>query len=227
MKKRNQYRYERKYLIPFNQQSKISSIINSNSLRFYKQFKKRSINSIYFDTDNLDYYAANLNGDLNRKKIRMRWYGLWYGLLNSNLEIKNKCGLVGNKYVYKLPELFVDKSTNILSFNSLFTKSNLPNNIGSLFHILKPRLFISYTREYYKSRIIDCRLTLDTNIKYISFSSNKFIIEKTYSNTSDMIVELKTGIHDEEKVLTHGYQLPFRISKHSKYATGIQRFYNL
>ena len=52
-----------------------NNILNWLALNnFHEIFKKRHVNNIYFDDPNLQCLMANLHGDSNRFKIRLRWY---------------------------------------------------------------------------------------------------------------------------------------------------------
>ena len=41
---------------------------------FKKLYKNRRVNSIYYDTNDLDCLWDNINGFSNRDKYRVRWY---------------------------------------------------------------------------------------------------------------------------------------------------------
>ena len=58
----NDYRYEKKFSVPFSQQYLIPKIIYSNGMRFIEQYESRKVYSIYLDTDDLTFYRENLEG---------------------------------------------------------------------------------------------------------------------------------------------------------------------
>ena len=66
------FRKEKKYRLTYSDQKILKKTL------FYKGMKilypKREINSVYFDTDNFDFYLNSEEGVLPRKKIRVRWY---------------------------------------------------------------------------------------------------------------------------------------------------------
>ena len=84
----NDFRHERKYVIPYEAQHNIYHIISLIPAQFKEIYHERQINNIYFDTINYDSYKANLHGFGSRNKIRVRWYGDMYGQISSVLEIK-------------------------------------------------------------------------------------------------------------------------------------------
>ena len=59
--------------------------------------------NFYFDSVNFNNYYDNLDGNIFRTKIRIRWYGDLFGYIeNPVLELKIKNGLLGNKISYNL-----------------------------------------------------------------------------------------------------------------------------
>ena len=54
-----------------------------------KSFPDRKINSIYFDTHNLDYFIDGEEGTTPRIKVRYRWYDN-VGFYNGYVELKKK-----------------------------------------------------------------------------------------------------------------------------------------
>ncbi len=49
--------------------------IKLSSFSFRKTFPTRRVNSVYFDTLKMDLLTQSLEGNRDRKKIRVRWYG--------------------------------------------------------------------------------------------------------------------------------------------------------
>ena len=62
------YRYEKKFVINNSYNFLINKYVKTNKLMFVKQFEERVVNTIYFDSNNLDLYRQNINGLNNRKK---------------------------------------------------------------------------------------------------------------------------------------------------------------
>ena len=218
--KRNSMRYEKKYIIRQNEQYRILHLIKNSGLFFKKIFYPRTINSIYFDNENLELYKQNINGLINRKKFRIRWYS---DNEFSNLEIKIKNGNLGTKEIYPLGSIL--KNNNKISFQKIdrvISKLNKDINSKLILSYLKPTLFISYKRTYYLSKIIDCRLTLDEEIKYYKIENKHININPRKSLNS--IVELKFPSNLDIFELNNFSKFPFRYSKHSKYVRGIQYF---
>ena len=213
------YRYEKKFVLKNNFNFLINKYIKSNKLFFRKQFIERTVYTIYFDNNNLDLYCQNINGLNNRKKIRIRWYSPISNFFIPILEIKIKKGNLGEKI--KIPLKKLDKKS-ISSpqdvFNSIL-KDKYDKKITNILYTLKPNLFISYSRNYYLSRIVDCRLTIDKNIKFYSIKGGK--INNIYRRYDKTLIEIKYPETIQSYVLDGINEIPFRITRHSKYVEGL------
>ena len=67
-------RYEVKIPIPFTSLSEVTPCIMLDQAGFSKEYPDRIVNSLYYDSHNLDSYADNLSGGGCRTKFRLRWY---------------------------------------------------------------------------------------------------------------------------------------------------------
>ena len=65
-------RKELKFKVFFKDINKFYSWLLKSS--FKKNFYKRGVNSLYYDTPNLDFALSNISGESKRIKIRARWY---------------------------------------------------------------------------------------------------------------------------------------------------------
>ena len=84
----NNFRYERKLIVPKELHSDIFNLIKTHPYRFKEIFNKRKVNNIYFDTPEYYFYFCNLIGNQDRTKVRIRWYGDLFGYINPSLEFK-------------------------------------------------------------------------------------------------------------------------------------------
>lgn len=131
---------------------------NNNECDYY-------IRSLYFDTyDNYDFYSK-MNGDVRRKKIRLRTYDL-----NDNevkLEIKRKEGINQVKesvWIQKedAKELVVGNYSVLLKYNSQTAETIY--NIMTLGQY-RPVVMVDYYRKAYYHRENNIRITLDRDIR--------------------------------------------------------------
>ena len=86
----NSYRYERKFNIPKHLLSYNLSLITGNCSNLSELYEERQINSFYYDTNNFKFARQNIDGNSNRKKIRLRYYGDEKIIKNPQIEIKSK-----------------------------------------------------------------------------------------------------------------------------------------
>ena len=216
----NLMRYERKYVINQNEKFRILHLIKNSDLLLKSVFYPRIINSIYYDTESLELYKQNIEGLNKRKKYRVRWYS---DKDFSNLEIKIKNGYLGHKKIYPLGPIL--KKNGEISFKKIDRNfSNLKKDIKSklIFNMLRPNLYVRYKRSYFISKVIDCRLTLDEEIKYYKIINKHINIKPR--KTLNSVIELKYPSNLDTFELNYFSKFLFRYSKHSKYVNGIQHF---
>jgi SPX domain protein involved in polyphosphate accumulation len=219
-------RYERKFLIEHLDKQEVKTLIKMNSAKFSPVFIARKINNIYLDTLDLSSYYDNIEGNNFRKKIRIRWYGKLFGKIEKPvLEYKLKNGLMGRKKSYVLNEFYLDENTTNAELKQLILSSNLPMDIKNEVVSLQPTLMNSYKRSYFLSFNNICRLTLDYNLKYyrvLLTGNNFFHIEK---ENNILVVELKYKEKDDSIARDVGANLPFKLTKSSKYIMGLEKVY--
>lgn len=215
-------RYERKFLVDNLSFDEIKNIIKLNKLNFRKVYANRFVNNIYFDDIELSNYKDNVEGNTNRKKVRIRWYGDLKGNNNNPyLEIKIKNGEIGHKNKFLL------NNFNFMEdFSSVYNQ--ISENIKSLrkYHLvsnLRPTLVNRYQRSYYESFNKEFRITIDQGLQYFTFFNNRVSFFQRYKQKESVIIELKYDTQYAREANIVSNQFPFRLSKSSKYIMGIDR----
>ena len=211
----NIYRYERKFILPKNYSiDSIESVLIRSKFAFTKHYEDRFVNSIYFDSKNLNSVNENLDGVLSKKKIRLRWYGPYKFIQNPRLEIKFKKRYLNSKKIFQFKNFkikFCEKNLNAIH-STLLTKSNF----------LKDYKIVTsthYRRRYFISVINNIRATIDTDIFYKKLRFlNNFDVD---NNDSKPILELKYKIADDNYVRANLQNLSLRFSKNSKYINSL------
>lgn len=210
-------RYERKYRIESLHPQVVQAVIRQHPAGFRTLFPPRQINNLYFDTPDFSAFQDNVTGAPNRLKYRLRWYGdNFHHIINPVLEVKIKENTVGWKHYHPLP-------------NDVYRASDWPNLVGLCRKELgkgldlQPVLFNTYRRAYWGAPALPFRLTMDTDLRFgpyqahrqpvLPFTDAAVVIEVKYDQQADQ---------DTAFVLQH---LPFRLSKNSKYVTGINFCY--
>jgi SPX domain protein involved in polyphosphate accumulation len=224
----NELRYERKF---YSNDVSVSQILNyflTHSSSFKFAYPDRTINNIYYDTNEYSMYRHGIEGDARRVKVRVRWYG---DILNSNitpvLEIKRKFGHVGDKLKWNLPKY--DSTESMLKATQkieLLLDENV-NNYDVLFTILpmvKPVLINRYERKYLISSDKKFRVTIDTSMSYFRSTTSETCL-KDFDQIDGIVVEIKYLPEDHERVSIITSQIPIRLSKFSKYLNGIDVLY--
>lgn len=215
-------RYEKKYLIPYSSQNYLRNIISTSKLSFKKQYNKRYIESFYLDDLYLTSYKDAIIGNAIRSKVRLRWYSEDSEYVKPNLEIKYKKNNISFKKTFKLMDVRKSDLISRKDYLKYIRKSYLPSYYKNLLISLHPSAEVSYRREYYKSEIIDLRLTIDNKISYKSLRTNSKFKFKRSPILERMILELKYPINVSNQVEDLDFYLPFRLSKSSKYVNAIE-----
>ena len=166
-----------------------------NALNLYHP---RIIESLYFDTYNLDIYNDSIEGLTPRKKIRVRNYPedkeitRYLEIKNSSVEGRHKVRKIINQNLY---QNYQKKGFFDLQYGLCF-----------------PKVYVRYKREY--AQINDVRISIDTNLSYRNFE-NKF-----QSNDGRIIVELKTSFKKNLDELIKDF--PIQRIRFSKYSYAIE-----
>ena len=190
------FRIEEKLYIRYENLLDFKNFLYKNSAK--NLYEPRKIKSLYYDNLNLEMYTDSIEGNVPRKKIRIRNYP------DNNdekyyLEIKNS-SVEGR---YKTRKIINKKEVSNLKKNGIFD-----NQYGSCF----PTFIVSYNREYISYKGV--RLSIDQNIEYESFKNNSYIKD------NKIIVEVKTSIEQDMDFLVKTF--PFQRIRFSKYCYAVE-----
>lgn len=215
-------RHERKFLITNYSAAEVEQIIKFNPACFTEIHHQRTVNNIYFDSLAYDSYYRNVEGDTNRTKARIRWYGALFGQIsNAVLEFKIKKGLLGRKEYFPLTAFQLDENFSKEQIESAI--ANTPIDIQHWILSMQPALLNSYTRKYFLSADKKFRLTIDKEQVYyrISYNNNTFL--NKVNNPQAIVLELKYEMSLDEEANKISNDFPFAMTKNSKYLQGIER----
>ena len=186
------FRKENKFRLSISDFYQIKNLLLSQGMTTL--FEKRTINSIYYDTLNLDMFYNSEEGVLPRKKFRIRWY---YDKRKSKIE--KKISSTEGRF----------KTSVSLAENENFINHIIDQNYG----VLEPSLKVSYERSYYSFNKV--RLTLDSNITYVNPRISNF---KKYKDP-ERVLEVKAAINTSDDFISKFF--PYPNSRFSKYSRGI------
>jgi len=221
----NTIRYERKFIYnDITPEDLIATQVLTNQFCFREIFHRRTVNNIYYDDYAMSFYHQNVAGDMYRDKYRLRWYGDHFNdIQNPTLEIKKKIGSVGDKLSFKLLDfkhrldLHTLDQTQSIIIKELEKPTTL--EIASKLKLLSPSLYNSYERRYFLSNCQKFRITIDYSMKFYNPKFKDYTVSE--SNIPSIVLELKYNTSDDKDARKLTQQLNARLSKNSKYVTGI------
>ena len=184
------FRHEYKYVIPYGDMLKLREKLDD--ILTLDRGGSYIVRSLYFDTvDDSDYYDKQ-NGEMIRKKIRLRIYDIDGDC--AKLEIKGKYDIHQLKESLVIPKL---DAIDIINgkFDCLLKMNN--DLAGRLYVYLKngyrPKVIIEYDRIAYITSTTT-RVTLDYNIKKSNDFERFYTNDINYfelTNPNDVILEVK------------------------------------
>ena len=209
-------RYERKYRIEEASVSEVKAIIHQHPASFQTAFPDRYINSIYLDNFAFGALQENLAGISKRSKFRVRWYGKELTqALNPRLEIKIKNNFTNRKEIKDLPSFTLDRNFDAVAYLQEHAE-------------IKDRLFpvsiVRYLRSYYVSQDGHVRATIDRELAYYLYQG-KLLLAHSPALDKGIVLEVKYEAERDDLVDTIFQNIPFRMTKNSKYASSINAHY--
>ena len=165
-------------------------------------YHPRLIESLYFDNNSFQMSNDSEEGIVPRKKIRIRKYP---NDNDSSIYQETKFSSVEGRFKQR-------EKITLKEFNHKKSFGIFDSQYGQCL----PNLFVKYEREYYIYE--DVRISIDTNIDYKDFKTNRCFTE------SQIIVELKTTINKNLDDLIENF--PFQRTRFSKYCLGVQKLYH-
>ena len=193
---------------------------------FFRQiYAPRAVNNIYLDSPDLKSMNDNVDGAQNRVKTRIRWYGTMLGQTTPRLELKFKNGLVGRKRIFPLAPLDMREGCSPELIRRLFLDSDLPEAVDLHLSLLRPTLLNRYGRRYYLSADGLFRITVDTELRFFPVVSAG--VSRPARMNATTVVELKYDRAAADRSADITQHFPFRVSRSSKYVTGLQLVYGL
>jgi hypothetical protein len=135
------------------------------------EYPSEQINSLYFDTLDLDQHERSSSGDYYKDKIRIRWYGEdkdLNGMQAIFLELKSRRGFASTKQRLKLQVPAEDLSLNHLS-KGIIPRTLLVDTLARFGYfpskMLLPVIKISYWRYRFSEIMTEQRVSLDNHIR--------------------------------------------------------------
>lgn len=216
---RQQPRYEVKMALDEEQLADARSRMPSAAQAMRRQHPPRWINSVYFDTDQLDTYWANLAGASEREKVRLRWYGEAQPSGTVRFEVKRKVAVYGWKLMQALPAPDLQEPWAELVRG---LERALRPDLGVWLRMHpRPILFNRYRREYYASFDGRVRITLDSDNGVYDQSGPRPNLHRRMPGGGTAVLEGKAAWRDRELLEVVLQSFPYRVTRNSKYLNGV------
>jgi hypothetical protein len=139
--------------------------------RLDSEYPEEQINSLYFDTEDLEQHVKSSSGDFRKDKVRIRWYHTlddYQGEVPVFLELKSREGFAGYKKRQRLM-VPVDCLEPINLGKGIIPVATLVDTMASfglyLEMPIRPIIRISYWRYRFTELLTGMRVNLDCNIR--------------------------------------------------------------
>jgi len=216
-------RYERKFLVDELDSHHVRALVKLHPMMFVQPYPPRYVNNIYLDSEDLVNYIENVDGVEKRRKVRLRWYGDLLGdSPKTMLEFKLRQGLMNRKIQVPLGGLRVDKTFNKQVLEEFFGQNELPLDISFGLHGLSPVLINRYCRWYFATPDGRFRVTVDTALTYYNVRHLTNAFRYKFVDYKRIVVELKYQKEEDKTAERVASYFPFRVTKNSKYVTGLE-----
>jgi hypothetical protein len=216
-----QGRYEIKLVCPGVYVPQVRALVRLHPEGFRVTYPARWVNSVYFDSFDVEGVLDNLDGASERAKLRWRWYGPDWLIEHSHLELKRKRGMAGFKALCPIAASF-DPRQETWPTALAFLRRHADDNFRVwLSQVSCATIITRYEREYYASPDGEIRLTLDA---HLSTFDQRFSRRPNLSHPSPppgtLLIELKADASQAQRLSQVMAALPFRPERNSKYVNG-------
>ena len=211
----NYYRNEKKIIFLESE----NFIINLLKINGFKEIhKERIVNSIYFDDYKFSKLIETVDGEKNRSKLRLRWYGEINDIrIKANLEEKIKVNTKNYKIHHQIILNNIKDKIEVTKIRKeIINQLNRDELTSFKIKNTFPSSFVSYKRRYYLKNGL--RITVDKDLVFKNFFRDKYLSKKeNFEPKKFFIVEFKFDDDKYNIVRNISSQLLNRFTKFSKY----------
>ncbi len=136
-----------------------------------REYPEEQINSLYFDTPDLEQHNRSLAGEFRKDKVRIRWYGTDDDLREETpvfIELKSREGFASTKQRRRLV-LPTERLRLSALANDIVPKSTLVDTLAAFGHFptkpLRPIIKIAYWRYRFTEMMTGVSVALDSRIR--------------------------------------------------------------
>ena len=188
-------RFERKFAVePANAGFALSLL--RHVCRADREYPADRVNSLYFDTEDLDQYEKSGAGAYRKDKVRIRWYGS--DMLKGRgmpvyLELKTRQGFASSKQRKKfMVPTFSLKADNLK--NGILDRIAIIETLAEFGYFpekpLKPIIRISYRRYRFNEMMSGVRVSYDEDIRAVVVAP-EFFRQEAEIRLSNSVIEVK------------------------------------
>jgi hypothetical protein len=163
-------RFERKYYLVPTEVGLAYGVLRHICLTD-SEYPSEQINSLYFDTADLEQYERSSSGDFQKDKVRIRWYGEDrnpHGMQTIFLELKSRRGFASTKQRRELQVPAEDLAPNRFG-SGIVATTLLSDTLASFGYfppgLLQPVIKISYWRYRFSEVLTGQRVSLDCHMR--------------------------------------------------------------
>jgi VTC domain len=200
------------------------ALVRRHRALFRESYPNRVVNNIYLDTPGLDDFQDHINGLAHRSKKRVRWYGPARMRIEKPVfEGKLRRGHISGKVSQPLPALLLDAGPVARSLRGCLGSAQLPERLLGSLRQREPSVFNRYRRHYFESANRRFRLTIDSEMRFGNAEDAGVPDERLSDAAPYLVIELKFPPECGDESAEVAGQLPFRLTRCSKYVLGIQQ----
>jgi hypothetical protein len=227
--KKPRQRFERKFVIHPTDIPMALAFLRQ-VCRTDKEYPQDRVNSLYFDTPDLDQYERSASGEYRKNKIRLRWYdsdAVGRRGMPVYLELKSREGFASNKQRQKFS--VPPQSLKLENLNrGILSYSTITETLASFKYFLEnrimPIIYISYQRYRFIEIQTGTRCCLDYDIRALIVTSDF----GRYGNEIRLeggVVEVKGPSIELPLTLRYMKQLDVDWSRFSKYGGCLEAYF--
>lgn len=216
-------RLERKFFVPPRKIDFTYALLRQ-FCRLDSEYPQEQINSLYFDTEDLEQYERSSSGEYRKNKVRIRWYHTlddYREEVPVFLELKSREGFSSSKQRNKLSVVKRDLDPNTLH-RGIVSATTLNDTIASFGYFtempLRPVIVISYWRCRFTEILTGTRVTLDYNIGSTMVKRSLGYGERSLKLAGG-VIEVKGQKLELPATLRHLRLLDIDWSRFSKYSS--------
>jgi hypothetical protein len=181
-------RFERKFFVPPAKIPFARGLLSHICLRDSK-YPKGIINSLYFDTPDLDHFRKSDDGNYEREKIRIRWYDRpsdWESKVTVYLELKAKRGFASRKQRRRIL-VSAERLKRIRAYNTILNGNVISGTLSEFGYFpeepLQSVILITYERFRFTEILtgtrvsFDCRISSSLTATSLGHSQTNLILE--------------------------------------------------